>query len=735
MDNLKTLLSELAISESEYVNIVFSLGREPNELELGMFGSAWSEHCGYKHSKPLLKKFSKLGTHKVLIGQGLENAGAIDIGDNLAIVMKIESHNHPSAIEPIQGAATGIGGIVRDIFSMGARPIALLNSLRFGDISILNNRNLLKGVVHGISNYGNCIGVPNVGGEVYFSKTYNGNPLVNAMCVGLVEHNKIKRATMEPESSIFLIGSETGRDGIHGASGLASKALDENQELRSAVQVGNPFMEKILIEACLELSANEHVIGIQDLGAAGLATASIEAAENGGCGIYIELDKVPLRDKGMTPYEIMLSESQERMIIAVNPQHEDIVCTICSKWGISFAKIGKATNDGIAKITYNSVIEATVPTTLLTNPPNYIFSTTTPSYISNLQNFNLNLIDLPSNPNQSLKKLLSSPNIASKKQVYQQYDHQVQTNTIIPPGYDASVLRIKGTKTNIALTCDGNGRYCYIDPRIGGTIAVAEACRNLSSTGATPIAITDCLNFGNPEELDVYYQLEKCIEGIVDACQIFEIPVISGNVSLYNQTTEGNIYPTPIIGALGLIENDIPPLSSSFKSVGDAVYLLGCSSHSTEIETLSGSEWAFINQELVAGKIHIDLQLENNVQKTCRELNKREILKSAHDCSEGGLAVAISECCILGSKGVTIKTDIKGRWDIALFGEQQSRILISLDPSQQEKLAEICLKRSVPIMYIGYVTEKQISIGNLIETDVNEIRNYWESGLSKHYNA
>ena len=734
MNDIKTLLSELAISESEYENIVSSLGRVPNELELGMFGSAWSEHCGYKHSKPLLNKFSKLGAKKVLVGQGSENAGAVDIGDNLAIVMKIESHNHPSAIEPIQGAATGIGGIVRDIFSMGARPIALLNSLRFGTISILNNRNLLKGVVNGISNYGNCIGVPNVGGEIYFSNCYDNNPLVNAMCVGLVEHNKIKRATMKPESSIFLIGSETGRDGIHGASGLASKSLDENQELRSAVQVGNPFMEKKLIEACLELSANKHIVGIQDLGAAGLATASVEAAENGGCGIIIETDKVPLRDEGMTPYEIMLSESQERMIIAVDPQHEDVVSTICSKWGISFAKIGKATNDGTAKISYNSAIEATIPTTLLTNPPNYTFNATTPSYITNLENFDFNLVELPSNPKNSLKKLLSSPNIASKKSIYQQYDHQVQTNTIIPPGYDASVLRIKGTKTSIALTCDGNGRYCYIDPKIGGTIAVAEACRNLSSAGATPIAITDCLNFGNPEELDVYYQLEKCIDGIVDACQIFDIPVISGNVSLYNQTNKGNIYPTPIIGALGLIENDIPPLSSSFKSIGDAIYLLGCSSLSTEIETLSGSEWMFINQELVTGKIHIDLNLENNVQKLCRDLNKRRILKSAHDCSDGGLAVAISECCILGSKGATIQTKINKRWDIALFGEQQSRILISVNPAQQEQLEEICSNESVPIMHIGYVEEKQISIGNLIKTDVNEIRKYWETGLSKNYN-
>ena len=365
MNNLKTLLSELAISESEYEKIISSLGREPNELELGIFGSAWSEHCGYKHSKSLLKNFSELPANNVLVEQGSENAGAIDIGDNRAVVMKIESHNHPSAIEPIQGAATGIGGIVRDIFSMGARPIALLNSLRFGEPSKLNSINLLKGVVNGISNYGNCIGVPNVGGEVYFSSPYNGNPLVNAMCVGLVDHDKIKRATMEPNSSIFLIGSETGRDGIHGASGLASKSLDENQELRSAVQVGNPFMEKILIEACLELALNEHVVGIQDLGAAGLATAVVEAAENGKCGIHLELDKVLLRDEGMTPYEIMLSESQERMIIAIEPNYENIVIDTCKKWGISFSKIGQATNDGIARIKYNSNPVATIPTALL----------------------------------------------------------------------------------------------------------------------------------------------------------------------------------------------------------------------------------------------------------------------------------------------------------------------------------------------------------------------------------
>ena len=732
MNNLKTLLSELAISESEYAKIVSSLGREPNELELGMFGSAWSEHCGYKHSKSLLKHFSKLPANNVLVEHGSENAGAIDIGDNRAIVMKIESHNHPSAIEPIQGAATGIGGIVRDIFSMGARPIALLNSLRFGEASKLNSINLLKGVVNGISNYGNCIGVPNVGGEVYFSSPYNGNPLVNAMCVGVVDHNKIKRATMEPNSSIFLIGSETGRDGIHGASGLASKSLDENQELRSAVQVGNPFMEKILIEACLELALNEHVVGIQDLGAAGLATATIEAAENGKCGIYIELDKVPLRDSGMTPYEIMLSESQERMIIAVEPNYENIVIDTCKKWGISFSKIGRATNDGIARIEYNSSSVATIPTALLTNPPNYVFDTTKPSYIKDLQNFDFDPIELPSNPIDALKKLLSSPNIASKEHIYKQYDHQVQTNTLIPPGYDAAVLRIKGTNIKLALTTDGNGRYCYIDPKIGGAISVAEACRNLSTVGANPVAITDCLNFGNPEENDVYYQLEKCIEGIVDACTVFDIPVISGNVSLYNQTNEGNIYPTPIIGALGLIKDDTQAVSSDFKSAGDVVYLLGMSSLSTNIQALSGSEWSYINHQLVAGKLHIDLQMEKKVQSICRELIKMGIIQSSHDCSDGGIAVAISECCIKGSKGITVTCEIKERWDVALFGEEQSRILISVSPANEQQIIQQCKQQSIPILKVGYVSEKNISIGNLIETTVDEIRNYWEAGISQY---
>ena len=732
MNNLKTLLSELAISESEYEKIISSLGREPNELELGIFGSAWSEHCGYKHSKSLLKNFSELPANNVLVEQGSENAGAIDIGDNRAVVMKIESHNHPSAIEPIQGAATGIGGIVRDIFSMGARPIALLNSLRFGEPSKLNNINLLKGVVNGISNYGNCIGVPNVGGEVYFSSPYNGNPLVNAMCVGLVDHDKIKRATMEPNSSIFLIGSETGRDGIHGASGLASKSLDENQELRSAVQVGNPFMEKILIEACLELALNEHVVGIQDLGAAGLATAVVEAAENGKCGIHLELDKVLLRDEGMTPYEIMLSESQERMIIAVEPNYENIVIDTCKKWGISFSKIGQATNDGIARIKYNSNPVATIPTALLTNPPNYVFDTTKPSYIEDLQSFDFDSIELSSNPKAALKKLLSSPNIASKEHIYKQYDHQVQTNTIIPPGYDAAVLRIKETNTKLALTTDGNGRYCYIDPKIGGAISVAEACRNLSTVGANPVAITDCLNFGNPEENDVYYQLEKCIEGIVDACKAFDIPVISGNVSLYNQTNEGNIYPTPIIGALGLIEDDVQAVSSSFKSIGDLVYLLGTSSLSTNIQALSGSEWSYINHQVVAGTLHIDLQMEKKVQSICRELIKTGIIQSSHDCSDGGIAVAISECCIKGSKGITLTCEIKGRWDVALFGEEQSRILISVNPANEQEIIQQCKQQSVPILKVGYVSEKNISIGSLIQTEVDDIRGYWEAGISQY---
>ena len=498
-------LDELALTEAEYEAIVERLGREPNHLELGLFGSLWSEHCGYKHSKPLLRLLPS-DSPRLMVTPGSENAGVVDIGNGLAVVMKIESHNHPSAIEPYQGAATGVGGIVRDIFAMGARPIALMNSLRFGSLEDARNRYLFGGVVAGISGYGNCIGIPNVGGEVCFSDSYAGNPLVNAMCVGILRADELVRATTGgPGSLLMLVGSDTGRDGIHGASGLASRTFEEERELRPTVQVGNPFMEKSLIEACLEVAKTDHIIGMQDLGAAGLTSASVEAASNGASGIEINVALVPRRETGMTPYEVMLSESQERMLVLVKPGHEDAVKAVFDKWDLQSTVIGKATDDGLARITDGDAdgaeLQGAPPVSTLTDAPQYRLQGVKPRWLTELQAQDLSELPLPDqSPSEVLLRLLASPNIASKEWVYRQYDHQVQTNTVAAPGADAAVLRVKGTAKGIALSTDGNGRLCYLDPFIGGMIAVAEACRNVSCAGAEPIALTDCPELRQPRK-------------------------------------------------------------------------------------------------------------------------------------------------------------------------------------------------------------------------------------------
>ena len=507
-------LENLALSEGEYEAIVERLGREPNTLELGLFGSLWSEHCGYKHSRPLLRQFAS-DSPRLLVGQGAENAGVVSIGGGKAVVMKIESHNHPSAIEPYEGAATGVGGIVRDILSMGARPIALLNSLRFGPLTGARNRYLFSRVVAGISGYGNCIGIPDVGGEVCFSPTYAGNPLVNAMCVGLVDESDLVRSTAgEAGNALILVGADTGRDGIHGASGLASRPFEEERELRPAVQVGNPFLEKVLIEACLELAATEHVVGMQDLGAAGLSSACVEAADKAGAGFDIDVSRVPRRDAGMTPYEVMLSESQERMLVVARPGHEDAVRKILAKWDLSAVVLGRVTSGGRARVYDGGSLEGDVPVGLLADAPQYRPPAHKPQWLDELQSRDLDALPLPEGgPNDVLLKLLGAPNVASKESVFRQYDHHVQTNTVVGPGADAAVLRVKGSAKGLALTVDGNGRYCYLDPYEGGKIAVAEACRNLSAVGAEPVALTDCLNFGNPERPEIYHQLQECIRG------------------------------------------------------------------------------------------------------------------------------------------------------------------------------------------------------------------------------
>ena len=741
----KQALDELAITEAEYEAIVERLGREPNHLELGLFGSLWSEHCGYKHSKPLLRLLPS-DSPRLLVTPGSENAGVVDIGDGLAIVMKIESHNHPSAIEPYQGAATGVGGIVRDIFAMGARPIALMNSLRFGSLDDARNRYLLGGVVAGISGYGNCIGIPNVGGEVCFSDSYAGNPLVNAMCVGIIRAGELVRATTGgPGSLLMLVGSDTGRDGIHGASGLASRTFEEERELRPTVQVGNPFMEKSLIEACLEVIKTDHIIGLQDLGAAGLTSASVEAASNGASGIEIDVGLVPRRETGMTPYEVMLSESQERMLVVVKPGHEDAVKAIFDKWDLQSTVIGKATDDGLARIIDSggdgALLQGAPLVSTLTDAPQYRLQGVKAKWLTELQERDLSELPLPKqSPEDVLLGLLASPNIASKEWVYRQYDHQVQTNTVAAPGADAAVLRVKGTAKGIALSTDGNGRLCYLDPFIGGMIAVAEACRNVSCTGAEPIALTDCLNFGNPEKPETYYQLEQCILGMAEACRALNVPVISGNVSLYNETQGESIYPTPVIGCLGLLHEVRVNVGIGFQKAGDIIVLLGASEPESDAASLAGSEYLELMHGLVAGHPKLDIEGEAALQRACRRLATESVVSSAHDCSEGGLAVTLAESSIAGGMGVECGDDTAlgsklagsgSRWDAVLFGEAQSRIVVSLDPGRMERLESLCTQEGVEWAVLGKVTESRFAIGSLIDLRVSEIESAWSNALEK----
>ena len=741
----KQALDELAITEAEYEAIVERLGREPNHLELGLFGSLWSEHCGYKHSKPLLRLLPS-DSPRLLVTPGSENAGVVDIGDGLAVVMKIESHNHPSAIEPYQGAATGVGGIVRDIFAMGARPIALMNSLRFGSLDDARNRYLFGGVVAGISGYGNCIGIPNVGGEVCFSDSYSGNPLVNAMCVGILRTGELVRATTGgPGSLLMLVGSDTGRDGIHGASGLASRTFEEERELRPTVQVGNPFMEKSLIEACLEVIKTDHIIGLQDLGAAGLTSASVEAASNGASGIEIDVGLVPRRETGMTPYEVMLSESQERMLVVVKPGHEDAVKAIFDKWDLQSTVIGKATDDGLARIIDSggdgALLQGAPLVSTLTDAPQYRLQSVKAKWLTELQERDLSELPLPKqSPEDVLLGLLASPNIASKEWVYRQYDHQVQTNTVAAPGADAAVLRVKGTAKGIALSTDGNGRLCYLDPFIGGMIAVAEACRNVSCTGAEPIALTDCLNFGNPEKPETYYQLEQCILGMAEACRALNVPVISGNVSLYNETQGESIYPTPVIGCLGLLHEVRVNVGIGFQKAGDIIVLLGASEPESDAASLAGSEYLELMHGLVAGHPKLDIEGEAALQRACRRLTTESVVSSAHDCSEGGLAVTLAESSIAGGMGVECGDDTAlgsklarsgSRWDAVLFGEAQSRIVVSLDPGRMERLESLCTQEGVEWAVLGKVTESRFAIGSLIDLRVSEIESTWRSALQK----
>jgi len=727
-------LDEIALSRAEYEAIVDRLGREPGPLELGLFGALWSEHCGYKHTKALLRTLPS-SSERILVAPGAENAGVIDLGDGLAIAMKVESHNHPSAVEPFEGAATGVGGIIRDIFAMGARPIALLNSLRFGQPSDARTRYLLNGVIGGISSYGNCIGIPDVGGEIFFSDTYKGNPLVNAMCVGLIENGKIASASArEPGDLLLLVGADTGRDGIHGASGLASRTFEEQAEMRSAVQVGNPFLEKVLIEACIEALDLPGVVGLQDCGAAGITSAAIEMAERSEMGLQLFVDRVPRREEGMTPYEVMLSESQERMLLAVTAGTESEVFDLFDKWDLDATVIGEFEAGEDVRIFDNGMMVSSTPIITLTDAPRYEFSAPKPDWLTTLQNAELTVVPMPDATSaEMLLKMLSAPNIASKFPVYRQYDYHVQTNTVIEPGGDAAVLRLKGTKRGIALTTDCNGRICYLDPEVGTAIAVAEACRNLSVTGAEPVALTDGLNFGNPETPDVQFQLTEAIAGMTRAANAFGIPIVSGNASLYNETAGAAIFPTPIIGALGVLDDVEKHSTVGFKAENDVIVLLGSDSAWDTTDGLAGSEYLEFVHGRVEGQPALDLDLEVRVQTVCRDAVRAGLVASAHDLSDGGMATALAECAIIGNIGasVTESPDAGGRWDAAMFGEAQSRILLSVSPDNLDRIKALAHDHDVPLAVIGLVGGDALSFGDNCSVLLSDASDAWKNGFSR----
>ncbi len=714
------------LTENEYEMIIKLLDRKPTETELGIFGVMWSEHCSYKNSKLVLKTLPTTG-QCVLQGPG-ENAGIIDIGDNDAVSFKIESHNHPSAVEPFQGAATGVGGIIRDIFTMGARPIATLNSLRFGNLDNDRVKYLFKGVVSGISSYGNSIGIPTVGGEIFFDNAYEGNPLVNVMSVGILDHKDIATATASGVgNSVMVVGAATGRDGIQGASFASDELTEDSDEDRPAVQVGDPFMEKLLLEASLELIKSDSIIGIQDMGAAGLTSSSAEMASRGNSGIEIDISKVPTREENMTSYEIMLSESQERMLVVPKKGKEETVEKIFSKWGLHAEVVGKVTDDGMLRILNNGNTVAEISAKLLADEaPEYKREAKKPKYVEKINEIKAS--NIRSNDfNEDLLNLLSSPTIASKKWVYEQYDHMVMTNTVVGPGSDAAVVRIKQKDKALALTTDNNGKYCYLDPKKGGSIAVAEAARNIVCSGGKPMAITDGLNFGNPMDPEIYWQFENCVKGISKACKKLDTPVIGGNVSFYNENPKGAVYPTPIIGMVGLLDSIDERITMDFKDLGDHVFLVGETK-----EELGASEYLKVNEGKVDGKVpDIDLDLEQRVQKSVYTANKNKLIKSAHDCSEGGLAVALAESTFKNNIGVKIDVESDITNKALLFGESQSRIVISLDEKNVSEFKEIAKANNVPIKKLGITQKNKYEFNNLINLEIKELKMKWETAIEK----
>ncbi len=721
----------VGLTADEYRQIVQRLGREPNQVELGMLGAMWSEHCGYKHTRPLLKLLPTGGS-RVAQGPG-ENAGAVDIGDGTLVVLKMESHNHPSAVEPYQGAATGVGGIVRDIFTMGARPIALLDSLRFGPPDQGRGAFLLAGVVAGIAGYGNCIGVPTVGGEVVFHPSYAENPLVNVMCVGLARKGGLVRAKASgPGNPVILVGADTGRDGIQGAT-FASAELDERSaDRRPAVQVGNPFLEKLLLEACLELIDTGVVIAMQDLGAAGLTSSTVELAARGGCGIEIDVERVGRRESGMTPYEVMLSESQERMLVVVPRVAVEAVRAHFARWELRSDVIGRITDDGSIRVLDGPMEVARLPLGLLTDEvPTYVRDAAVRPWPR------LELLDLPSptlaDLSSTLLDLIGSPNLCSRKPIFRRYDQTVQANTVIAPGFGAALLRLKGSTKALAITTDGNSRYCRADARLGAQIAVAEAARNISCTGAEPVAATDCLNYGNPERPEVYGALKAGIEGLADACRALGVPIVSGNVSLYNESNGTAVYPTPIVGMVGLLRNVERAVRAAFQHEGDIVALLGpsgghlgCSVYLSEVYHSEAGP-----------PPPLDLRLEAAAQRLVRELAEHQLINSANDCSDGGLGIALAESCLDGGQGfigsaAALASQIElasGRADAALFGEGQSRVLISYRMEDAVEVTAMARAANVPLEQLGTVGGERLAWGAALDVRIGQLREVWAHGL------
>ncbi|GAB4292446.1 MAG: phosphoribosylformylglycinamidine synthase subunit PurL [Ignavibacteriaceae bacterium] len=717
------LAIEHGLIKEEYERILNILGRTPTFTELGIFSVMWSEHCSYKNSIALLKKLPRSGG-RLLVGAGEENAGLVDIGDGFAVAFKIESHNHPSAVEPYQGAATGVGGIMRDIFTMGARPIASLNSLRFGSLKNPRTRYLFDGVVRGIGDYGNSFGVPTVAGEVFFDESYQENPIVNAMAVGIVKKGVVASAVARGEGNpVMIVGSSTGRDGIHGATFASEEISEKSEAKRPSVQVGDPFTEKLLLEATLEIIKNGWLIGIQDMGAAGISCSTSEMSAKGNSGMKINLDRVPLREENMSAYEIMLSESQERMLCVVKKGYEKNVKEVFDKWDLNCEIIGNVTNDGNLEIIYSGERKAYIPAFELVlggGAPVYLRESKEPSYLKELRKTDFYKLNVPEDILDTFKQVFASPNIASKKWVYEQYDSMVRTNTIVGPGCDSAVIYLKETNKALAMKTDCNPRYVYLNPREGAKIAVAESARNVVCSGAVPLAVTNCLNFGNPYKPEMYWQFKEAIEGMGEACRYLETPVTGGNVSFYNESPETAVYPTPTIGMIGLIDDLTKVTTSYFKNPGDLIYILG-----EDYEEMGGSEYLKVVHNIVAGNSpRLNLEAEKKLHNSVLRLIDEKLINSAHDVSEGGIICALAECCVINEEyltGVKVRIPVLKRRDFSFFSESQSRIIVSISEHNKEMFENLLKEYYQNFHLIGKVQVGEFEIEGLPPISVKEL--------------